>query len=274
MKGMKIITLIENTPGYPGCLYEHGLSFYIETDRHRLLLDTGATGAFLQNAETLGIGLHSVDTLVLSHGHYDHGGGILTFARTVPTAKVYLRRNALEPYYHLKPEGEKYIGLDPAVAELPQCIFVDGDLVIDEELSLFTHIRGRRFSPKGNRKLKQKAGGTFVQDEFDHEQCLVVRQGDFQVLLSGCAHNGILNILDRYQELYGRYPDLLVSGFHMKQDAYTEEDLENIRITARILKETGIRCWTGHCTGERAFSIMKEIMGEQLKALHSGEEIL
>lgn len=271
---MKIITLIENTPGYPGCLYEHGLSFYIETDRHRLLLDTGATGAFLQNAETLGIGLNSVDTLVLSHGHYDHGGGILTFAQTAPTAKIYLRRNALEPYYHLKPEGEKYIGLDPAVAELPQCIFVDGDLVIDEELSLFTHIRGRRLLPKGNRKLKQKAGGTFVQDEFDHEQCLVVRQGDFQVLLSGCAHNGILNILDRYQELYGRYPDLLVSGFHMKQDAYIEEDLENIRITARILKETGIRCWTGHCTGEMAFAMMKEIMGEQLKALHSGEEIL
>ena len=203
------------------------------------------------------------------------GGGILTFARTVPTAKVYLRRNAPGTLYHLKPEGEKYIGLDPAVAELPQCIFVDGDLVIDEELSLFTHIRGRRLLPKGNRKLKQKAGGTFVQDEFDHEQCLVVRQGDFQVLLSGCAHNGILNILDRYQELYGRYPGSFGQWVPYEAGCLYRRGSGEYSDHGKDFEGNGNPLLDpGHCTGERAFSIMKEIMGEQLKALHSGEEIL
>ena len=73
---MKIINLIENTPGIPNCGYEHGLSFYIETKNHRLLVDSGATDLFLWNAKTLGIDLTKVDTMILSHGHYDHGGGI------------------------------------------------------------------------------------------------------------------------------------------------------------------------------------------------------
>lgn len=72
---MRIITLIENTPGAPGCVHEHGLCLYIETARHTLLMDTGATGAFADNAATLGLDLTRVDTVVLSHGHYDHAGG-------------------------------------------------------------------------------------------------------------------------------------------------------------------------------------------------------
>ena len=69
---MRIVTLIENTPGAPGCAHEHGLSLYVETGRHTLLLDTGATGAFAANAAVLGLDLGRVDTIVLSHGHYDH----------------------------------------------------------------------------------------------------------------------------------------------------------------------------------------------------------
>ena len=76
---MKIITLMENTQGEEGCAFEHGLSLYIETEKHKILADTGATGAFAENAEKLGVNLSSVYMVVLSHGHYDHSGGILTF---------------------------------------------------------------------------------------------------------------------------------------------------------------------------------------------------
>ena len=85
---MKIITVIEDTCGNPGCVCEHGLSIYVETDRHRLLVDTGATGAILDNARVLGIDLTRVDTVILSHGHYDHAGGILSFAGVNSHAQI------------------------------------------------------------------------------------------------------------------------------------------------------------------------------------------
>ena len=88
---MRIVTLIENTPGDPRCACEHGLSLYLETHDHRLLMDTGSTGAFADNAEALGIDLTRVDTVVLSHGHYDHAGGLLRFAALNPGAPIYLQ---------------------------------------------------------------------------------------------------------------------------------------------------------------------------------------
>ena len=271
---MKIVNLIENTEGHPGCRYEHGLSFYIETERHRVLMDTGASEGFLANASLLGIDLGGVDAVILSHGHYDHGGGIPAFAKWYPDTRIYMQRSAGGSFYHLKPEGEKYIGLDPRILNLPQCVFLEGDYRIAEELFLFSGIEGRRMWPEGNRELKRKAGAEYVQDDFCHEQCLVVSEGNFRVLLSGCAHSGVLNILDKYREIYGNWPDVLISGFHMKKDRYEEEDLENIRETARILKDTGILCFTGHCTGQTAFDVMKKIMGDQLQAIQSGKVIL
>lgn len=271
---MKIINLVENTPGHPGCAFEHGLSFYIETANHRILMDTGATGAFASNARLLGISLEKVDAVILSHGHYDHGGGLLTFHEINACAPVYLQRGASGAYYHEKEDGPHYIGLDPSVLTFPQCVLLDGDTRIDRELFLFTGIRGRKFWPEGNRELKREEDGCFLQDDFSHEQCLVVEEDGLRVLLSGCAHSGIWNILDRYRELYGSDPDLLISGFHMKRTNYREEDLEQIRQTARMLQKTDILCYTGHCTGPVAFAVMKEIMGEQLQAVHSGEEIL
>ena len=86
----------------------HGLSLYLETHDHRLLMDTGSTGAFADNAEALGIDLTRVDTVVLSHGHYDHAGGLLRFAALNPGAPIYLQAGADGDFYH----GDRYIGID------------------------------------------------------------------------------------------------------------------------------------------------------------------
>ena len=271
---MRIVNLIEDTKGVDNCVYEHGLSFYIETKQHKLLLDTGATDAFLQNAKNLGIDLTMVDTVVISHGHYDHTGGILAFASINPNAKIYIQKSAQGAFYNYRNQEEKYIGMDEKVSALQQVIFLEGDCKLDEEISIFTGVTGRKLWPKGNEILKRKCGDEFLQDDFCHEQYLVISEDDKKVLLSGCAHNGILNILEKYAQLYGANPTYVISGFHMmKKDEYTKEDTQMIEETANILSKMDTKFYSGHCTGEYPLEVLKSILKEKLTAIHSGETI-
>ena len=271
---MKIINLIEDTKGVEGCHYEHGLSFYIETKKHKLLLDTGATAAFIDNAKALGIDLTKVDAVIISHGHYDHTGGLLAFAKINPNAKIYIQKSALGEFYNYRNQKEKYIGMDKKISDLEQVVFLDGDLKLDEELHIFSGVTGRKLWPKGNEILKKKCGDEFIQDDFCHEQYLVVREGGRRVLLSGCAHNGILNILEKYEELYGEKPTHVISGFHMmKKKDYTREDTSMIEETGRILNQMNTCFYSGHCTGEYPLGILKDILKSKLIEIHSGEVI-
>ena len=124
---MKIINLIENIQGSQDVLFEHGLSFYIETLKHKLLADCGQTDAFLKNAQSMEIDLKKVDTVILSHGHYDHSGGILPFTEVNSQADIYMQKKAVLPYYHKTEEEERYIGIDPEISKLAQVKLVDGD---------------------------------------------------------------------------------------------------------------------------------------------------
>ena len=275
---MRIINLVENTEGASGCGVEHGLCFYIETEKHKLLMDTGQTDLLLENAEKLGIDLTQVDTVVLSHGHYDHGGGILPFAKINLTAKIYVPEAAFGEYYSMNKAGEPhFIGLAKEIQELPQVVTVSTKeeiYRIDDELSLFSGIGSEHAVPSTNQRLKKKTEEGYVQDDFAHEQCLVISEGVKKVLLSGCAHHGILNIMDRYCELFGEEPDFVISGFHMmKKHSYTDEDINMIIDTALALRQYKTVFYTGHCTGVEPYNAMKKLMGNQLHYVHSGDEI-
>lgn len=272
---MRLINLMENTEGACALHAEHGLSIYVETDSHRLLVDTGASEKTWENAARLGVDLTQIDTVFLSHGHYDHAGGILSFAAINPKAKIYMHRLAGGDFYDVKGGGERYIGIDKEILKLPQCVLLEGGVRLDEELSVFGNVTGRRKRPKNNLILKKKLAGSFEQDSFSHEQYIVVEAEGKRILLSGCAHNGILNILDRFRELYGGSPDLVISGFHMmKKEAYDAGEVELIRDVAAELKDMNTYFYSGHCTGLPAFAIMKEIMGEKLQYMHSGDRIV
>ena len=212
--------------------------------------------------------------MIISHGHYDHAGGLLAFAERNAEARIWIRRLAGEPYYHINETKERYIGMDPRIKALPQVEWVEGDRKIDEGISLFGQALGRRLWPDGNRELMRKTEEGFVQDDFLHEQYLVLEERGKRILISGCAHNGILNILDRYREIYGEDADIVISGFHMSRKShYSEADYALVRDTARELQKLRTRFFTGHCTGEQPYEILREIMGEQIAYVHSGEEI-
>ena len=299
---MKIVCLMENTMGNEVCRSEHGLSLYIEMEENTILVDTGASGLFLENAENLDIDLKKVETVFLSHGHYDHGGGILEFHKINPRAEIVMQKSALGNYWHKSENVEKYIGLNPEIKEIEKLILIDGDynyskndIDFSRKCELNNEIREFEKSktdsikiftlkskakeelkcwPKGNLVLKERKENQYIQDRFLHEQYLVLEENGKTVLISGCAHNGILNILEEYCKRYGKYPDVVISGFHMrKKEGYTEADFEVIKETANQLKKIGTLCYTGHCTGEEPYRLMKEIMGEQLKYLHCGDSI-
>ncbi len=286
---MKIICLMENTAQADNILSEHGFSLYVETTKHKLLIDAGQTDSFAENAKTLGVDLSKVDMAMLSHGHYDHSGGLMRFAQINNTAPIYMQSNAGGEYYHTNDTLEKYIGIDKGILALPQVRLVNGNVRIDAEISVFTGVKGRRHFPSGNYELtvRVEAGKCkvddnvslevnyrFIQDDFSHEQYVVIEEDGKRVLISGCAHNGILNILDEFEKIYGCDPDMVISGFHlMKKDGYSDEDVENIKAIAEELSNMDTTFYTGHCTGEEPFDIMKKIMGDKLHYIHSGDEI-
>ena len=275
---MRIINLMENTEGIDGCVYAHGLSFYIETSGHKLLMDLGPSEDTIKNAAVLGVDLSSVDTVILSHGHYDHSGGIIPFTKINDHALIYMQESAIKDYY--ADDGKdvlerfRYIGINKEIETLPQVRFLNGDAVIDDELEIFTiHYRSNEL-PFTNKRLLVRVGNEYMNDDFNHEHFLVIRQEGKTVLISGCAHNGILNILDAYKDKYGKAPDMVVSGFHlMKKTEYSEKEMEEIKNIAYELKDYPTKFVTCHCTGLAAFDIMKNIMGDRIEYVHSGETI-
>ncbi|MBQ0001233.1 MAG: MBL fold metallo-hydrolase [Clostridiales bacterium] len=272
---MKIVILMEDSEVQSGLFYEHGFSVYVETESTKILVDAGASDKTWENAKKLGIDIESVDHLFLSHGHYDHSGGIMGFAGINPAAPIYMHPKAVLDYYNLRDGNEKYIGIDKAICKLARVQYLSENRKIDEQISVFCDATGRRKWPGSNLILKKKENGIFVQDSFDHEQYVVVSESGKTVLISGCAHNGILNILDRFREVYGCDPDVVISGFHMmKRGDYEEDEKTLIADIAEELVQTDIQFYTGHCTSRAAYEIMKPVMGDQIVYVHAGQQII
>lgn len=276
---MRIINLVENELGETGCEAAHGLSFYVETENHKLLFDTSPSEVVLRNAQKLGVDLTAVDTVILSHGHYDHSGGIIAFMELNPNAKIYMQHNAGGDYYAYDGEdkGFRYIGIDKKILSLPQVQLLEGDTKIDDELQLFT-VDKRAFPlPSTNKRLRELRGVEYKQDEFKHEQNLLLTADGKKILFCGCAHNGILNVMETLERKFGKelLPDLVIGGFHlMKRTEFSEADTAEVTEIANRLKSYKAHFATCHCTGLPVFNQMKEIMGEQLSYVRSGDEVV
>jgi len=271
-----IKTLIENTALSPEYQSEHGLSLYIATTHHKILFDLGASGLFLTNARRMGVPIEEVDTVIISHGHNDHGGGLDTFLKVNDHAKIYIQEKALGAYFAHRPGGAIVpIGLKRELLETPRVILTATGKVIDQELELFSGIKAKAFFPYYNRLLMMEKDGQTVPDTFDHEQNLIITDNGITILLAGCAHNGIINIIGRFKELKGRLPDVVIGGFHLSApSAGKTEKPEDVEKLAIRLAETNIKFYTCHCTGQEAYAVLKERLQEQIGYLSAGSELI
>lgn len=252
---MKVTVLVENTACTDQVIAQHGLSLYLETENHRILFDMGQSDAFIHNAQALEIDLSKVDIAVLSHGHYDHGGGLEAFLQVNQKAPVYIHETAFGLYYN---GTEKYIGLNPSLLGNPRLVPTKGSLQVTSNLILRDcNELEWQFDSWG---LKKREGEVFHPDDFTHEQYLEVKEGEKRILISGCSHKGILNIAEHFQ------PDILIGGFHLNK----QEDILALQETAKRLLDGSTRYFTGHCTGDKQFDLMKEVMADRLERISTG----
>ncbi len=270
---MNITVLAENSAARDGVSAEHGLSLFVEVNGQAILCDGGQSDALLGNAAALGKDLSCVSAAVLSHGHYDHSTGLSALAARYPHIPLFLREAAGGDYFH----GERFIGIDKALVTLPQTRVISETGVTEllPGVSVFSGFADEFPRPTANEGLTVRGDGGECADDFCHEQAVVVTEGDKRVLLSGCAHSGILNILARFSALYGGFPDAVLSGFHTaKPTAFTPAEADGLRALATALQRTGAVFYTGHCTGDEAFSQMKPIVGDRLFRMRCGDEFV
>lgn len=276
---MKITTLIENRSGEKSSNLkaEWGLSLHIFFNGHNILFDSGASGVFADNAEKLSIDLASVETAILSHHHFDHGGGLRRFFEANSGAKVHLgKAYGIECFGSLL-FFKKYIGIDQALyKDYPdRFVAVSEPVEILSNVFIFPHITGPYPKPAGNKRLLVKQNGKLVQDDFSHEIVMAIKENNQLVIFTGCSHNGILNLVETVaREFKGVSVKGVVGGFHLVSGPplnFMSASKSQVEELARQVLHYPIdQTYTGHCTGEKAYSILKGLMGERINRIMVG----
>ena len=239
---MKITVLCENVSHAPEIEAEHGLSLFVESEGRRILFDMGQTELFARNANILGVKLSQIDLAVLSHGHYDHGGGLESFLRENLTAPVYVHPKAFEAHFH---GAEKYIGLASSLKENERFVATDNVTELSEGITLHPASCVPRNNPSLPHGLTVEVNGQLVPDSFEHEQYMLIEEKGKRVLFSGCSHIGILNVAEHFR------PQVLIGGFHTSK----AEEAKLDEIAERLGKLQTV-FYTCHCTGEKQFDYL------------------
>ncbi|WP_028855355.1 MBL fold metallo-hydrolase [Psychrilyobacter atlanticus] len=279
---MKITTLVENNicsgqkELYKNLESQHGLSLYIEVLDKKILFDTGKDDLFYRNAEIIGVDISEVDYLVLSHAHYDHIGGLEIFLEINKTAKIIVSRGAKGEVYSKRLGFYKYIGIKKELLQenIDRFIFIEKEFKLDENISFMMNTHHEGAPLKGNTHLYKKSGGSYTLDDFSHELIMRVEEKkDKLIVFTGCSHGGILNMVKSVEE---RYPykkiEGLVGGFHLQNNItkkLAEPRERVINIGEKLRKIPHI--YTGHCTGKKGFSVLKEILGSQIEEFNTGK---
>lgn len=268
---MKITILIDNLT-QDKLKPEWGLAAYIEYEGGKYLLDSGASGKFAKNAEALGIDLSAVDYAVLSHAHFDHSNGMAAFFEKNSGANFFLRQESKENCYGKKWIFSKYIGIRRGYLErfAERITFVSGDTELAPGVWLIPH-KTPNLEVLGKKSgLYVKTDGTLCPDCFDHEQSLVFDTPKGLVILNSCSHGGADNIIREVGETFhDRSIHALIGGLHLFESTDAE-----VRAVAADIGKTGIELiCTGHCTGKKAYKILREELGSGVMQIRTGTVI-
>lgn len=273
---MKAVVLSDNRKGVPDIETEHGLSIYLETEKHIILLDTGGSDLFLQNASKLNIDLAAVDYVFISHGHNDHMGGLPHFLKINTRAKIIVSPSVMHRSFYSKRNGFHTIGFDfDFLPYQHRLIPIEKECRIDDEISIFVNTSTRFEQPLANQTLFcEGKNHEIIPDDFSHELIFTLTNNERLFVFTGCAHKGLLNILETVKEKLEFPIQWVMGGFHLLDskngvDYETEENIAEIANYLNVHYPSSLFI-TGHCTGDRVFGQLKNMLEDRLTQFFSG----
>jgi len=268
---MELTIIADNLSACPELVTQHGLSFWIKRGRRGLIFDTGSDASWLDNARRLGINPLEAEWLVLSHGHWDHGGGVPALLEAGWQGTLLVHPEAWQPRRAVAAgQANRDVGLPWGMRELVAHNIRVEQADTPRELFpgawLTGPIDGEHLPPTAP-GLQKKVGEAWRVDDFVDEQTLVISTALGLVVVTGCCHRGVLNTLTAARAVSGcEEIYALVGGLHLK-----DEPKERCLELAREIRAAGVeKVWANHCTGLYPFAQMKEVLGDDLVWAEAG----
>lgn len=269
----RLTCLVDNTVQFDSAFWaEHGISFLVESKGIKALFDTGQTATVLQhNLSLVGEDLKDLRYIILSHGHYDHTGGLRAALAQATRVTIFAHPKIFGEKYARREDGLKSIGI-PFSREDVEC---QGQLQLTKESveiaqGIWTTGQIARltdFELGDARLLTKKADGTLIQDEVPDDQALVLEMDEGLVVLLGCCHAGLINTLAHVRRLFGQPIYAIVGGTHLQ--GATEERVAKTIMAVRD-EYRPQQVYLNHCTGEKAFCLFSQTMGEKVRSCPVG----
>lgn len=272
---VKITTLIENSPGEHHALKtEHGISFFIEKDGHKILFDTGQTGIFIENAEQLRADLTALEYVILSHGHYDHSGGLRPLTQLTTDFKLVLGQGFFDEKYGYKNNSYEYLGNNFDETFLQNLgiayQFVDQPLTeLIPGVFVVTRFPRKHQDEIINPRFKVMRNGSLQADPFTDEVLVAVDTAKGLVVLLGCSHPGMKNMLDAAAELIQRPIYAILGGTHLVESDAASLGKSLAYLSHDSLKVIGV----SHCTGQVAMDQLAASNGRYYHN-HTGSSLI
>lgn len=266
------VTIVVDDRALGELLVEHGLSLWIEGEGDRILFDTGAGAALAANADLLGIDIGSATSLVLSHGHYDHTGGLPSALERARGVHIYCHPSAVEPRYSIHERTARAIHMQPAAAAALKALpserlhWVTGPVAVSASIWLTGPIpRDTSYEDAGARFFLDPAGER--PDHIDDDMALWISTPEGLVVCVGCCHSGLVNTLRYVRRLSGDTRiRAVIGGFHLL--AADEHRLHETAIA--LLSISPAMVVPCHCTGERACETLADALGGRVSPGRAG----